>query len=74
MHDHPDQVQTWLTDADIPITMPTHKLEFENDKAPAAHLFAVLAGGDAAWTPPPRDSVKTASRSPCPTGKPERTM
>ena len=33
MHDHPDQVQIWLTDADIPITMPDGKTQVDHVKA-----------------------------------------
>jgi len=33
MHDHPDQVQIWLTDADIPITMPDGRTQVDHVKA-----------------------------------------
>lgn len=46
MHDHPDQVQIWLTDADIPITMPDGKTREDHVKAGLArwrHAFSHAA-------------------------------
>jgi beta-alanine degradation protein BauB len=38
MHDHPDQVQIWLTDADIPIKMPDGKTQVDHVKSWACTL------------------------------------
>jgi len=46
MHDHPDQVQIWLTDADIPIKMPDGKTREDHVKAGLArwrHAFSHAA-------------------------------
>ena len=39
MHDHPDQVQIWLTDADIPITLPDGRTQVGHVKAGLARWW-----------------------------------